>query len=49
MLIPALIPALWFKMMDRRVFEHYQGDLSKANIHPKRHTRIFKKFGFSAE
>lgn len=49
MLIPALIPALWFKMMDRRVFEHYQGDLSKANIHPKRRAHIFKKFGLSAE
>ena len=45
MLLPALIPSLWFKMMDKRVFDHYEGDLNKANIHPKRRAKIFKKFG----
>ena len=45
MLLPAMIPSLWFKMMDKRVFEHYQGDLNRANIYPKRRTAIFKKFG----
>ncbi|AXY56547.1 alkane 1-monooxygenase [Acinetobacter chinensis] len=45
MLLPALIPSLWFKMMDKRVFDHYKGDLNKANIFPKRRARIFKKFG----
>ena len=45
MLLPAMIPPLWFKMMDKRVFKHYGGDLNKANIHPKRRAKIFKKFG----
>ncbi|WP_291354451.1 alkane 1-monooxygenase [Acinetobacter sp. UBA3106] len=45
MLLPALIPSLWFKMMDKRVFDHYEGNLNKANIHPKRRAKIFKKFG----
>lgn len=45
MLLPALIPPLWFKIMDKRVFNHYKGDLSKANIHPNRRAKIFKKFG----
>lgn len=45
MLLPAMIPPLWFKMMDKRVFQHYDGDLNKANIHPKRRAKIFKKFG----
>ncbi|OTG65077.1 alkane 1-monooxygenase [Acinetobacter silvestris] len=45
MLLPALIPSLWFKIMDKRVFEHYRGNLNKANIHPKRRAQIFKKFG----
>jgi alkane 1-monooxygenase len=49
MLIPALIPKLWFKMMDQRVFDHYEGDLTKANILPKRRAQIFKKFGLSAD
>jgi hypothetical protein len=47
MLIPALVPSIWFKMMDKRVYDHYQGDLTKANIHPKRRASIFKKFAIS--
>ena len=45
MLLPALIPSLWFKIMDQRVFDHYSGDLNKANIYPKRRAKLFKKFG----
>lgn len=45
MLLPALIPSWWFKMMDKKVFDHYKGDLNKANIYPKRRAKIFKKFG----
>ena len=46
MLIPALIPQLWFRMMDQRVFEHYAGDLSKANIYPPQKQRIYQKFHY---
>lgn len=46
MLLPAIVPQWWFKLMDQRVFDHYQGDLSKANIHPKAEARIFAKFGY---
>ena len=45
MLLPALIPSVWFKMMDKRVFDHYKGDLNQANIYPKRRAALFKKFG----
>jgi len=45
MLIPALIPPLWYKIMDQRVYQHYQGDLSKANILPSKRAKLFKKFG----
>ena len=45
MLIPVLFPKLWFKIMDKRVFDHYKGDLNKANISPKRRAKIFEKFG----
>jgi alkane 1-monooxygenase len=31
--------------MDKRVFDHYKGDLNKANISSKRRAKIFKKFG----
>ncbi|WP_180058470.1 alkane 1-monooxygenase [Acinetobacter sp. YH12227] len=47
MLIPALVPSLWFKMMDKRVYDHYEGDLDKANIFPKRSAAILKKFASS--
>lgn len=30
----AYIPWLWRKVMDKRVLEHYDGDLSKANVQP---------------
>ncbi|MEC7121194.1 MAG: alkane 1-monooxygenase [Pseudomonadota bacterium] len=45
MLIPAYIPSLWFRLMDKRVFDHYKGDLHKANIYPKRRAKLFAKFG----
>ncbi len=45
MLLPAMIPSWWSKIMDKRVFEHYNGDLNKANIYPKRRASLFKKFG----
>ena len=47
MLLPALILAWWSKIMDQRVFDHYKGDLSKANIHPKKRKKIFEKFGLA--
>lgn len=45
MLIPALIPPLWYKMMDQRVYQHYQGDLTKANILPSKRAKLLKRFG----
>lgn len=49
MLLPALIPSLWYKIMDPLVYKHYQGDLTKANIFPKARNRILKKFGMYKE
>lgn len=45
MLLPALIPSLWYKIMDPLVHKHYKGDLTKANIYPKARNKILKKFG----
>ncbi len=45
LLLPAIIPSWWFKLMDQRVVDHYQGDLNKANIYPKARARLFAKFG----
>ncbi len=35
MIIPAYIPPLWFAIMNKRVVEHYKGDMSKINKHDK--------------
>ncbi len=45
MLLPAYIPSIWFKMMDKRVVEHYNGDLNKANILPAKRRALMQKFG----
>jgi alkane 1-monooxygenase len=40
----ALIPAIWRRTMDRRVVEHYQGDVTLANIHPPARERILARW-----
>lgn len=36
MLTLAYFPPLWRKVMDHRVLEHYSGDISRVNVHPRR-------------
>ena len=45
LLLPAIIPKWWFSIMDQRVVDNYQGDLNKANVHPKARARLFAKYG----
>lgn len=42
MILPALIPKWWFKLMDQRVVEHYARILSKINIDPKAKKEFIK-------
>lgn len=35
MIVPAYIPPLWFAIMNKRVVAHYNGDMSKINLHDK--------------
>jgi alkane 1-monooxygenase len=39
MMLLAYFPPLWRRVMDKRVIEHYGGDLSLANVHPRKRTR----------
>jgi alkane 1-monooxygenase len=39
------VPALWRKLMDHRVVEHYDGDITKANIHPRVRDKVLAKYG----
>lgn len=41
----AFIPPLWFKVMDKRVIEWAEGDLSKINIHEPARKRLKARWG----
>jgi alkane 1-monooxygenase len=43
------VPALWRKLMDHRVLEHYDGDITKANIHPRVRDKVLAKYGVDDE
>ncbi|MGO1165484.1 MAG: fatty acid desaturase [Janibacter sp.] len=40
MIVLALIPPLWRRVMDPRVAAHFDGDLTRANIDPRKRERI---------
>jgi alkane 1-monooxygenase len=40
MILLALVPPLWRRVMDRRVLAHYAGDIGLANLTPRRRTRL---------
>lgn len=44
MLLPALIPKWWFKLMDERVIRHYDGDMSKMNVYQKAKQSLLQKY-----
>jgi alkane 1-monooxygenase len=35
MIVVAAFPPLWRRVMDHRVLEHYEGELERANLHPR--------------
>lgn len=43
MILVAWIPPLWFKVMNPRVKAHYNGDMSKVNIHPRVRDKVLAK------
>jgi alkane 1-monooxygenase len=45
MIIAAVIPPLWKAIMDRRVIEHYNDDVLRANIHPRARARVLARYG----
>ncbi|QBS41026.1 alkane 1-monooxygenase [Nocardia sp. CS682] len=45
MILFAVVPPLWRAVMDHRVLEHYEGDVTKANIHPRKRRRILETYG----
>lgn len=41
-------PPLWRKLMDHRVLEHYDGDITRANLQPRLREKILARFGAAA-
>ncbi len=48
MILLALFPPLWFKVMDPRVLDHFDGDITRANIQPSRREHVLAKYPSSA-
>ncbi|WP_375498912.1 alkane 1-monooxygenase [uncultured Jatrophihabitans sp.] len=45
MILLAYLPPLWRRVMDKRVFAHYDGDLTQANIAPHARERLLARYG----
>ena len=45
MIVLAIVPAVWRRVMDPRVLAHFGGDVTLANISPRKRDRILAKYG----
>ena len=43
------LPPLWRKVMDHRVLDHYDGDITKVNIQPRLREKLYAKYGAAQE
>ncbi|NNH69696.1 alkane 1-monooxygenase [Nocardia uniformis] len=48
MIVLAYLPPLWRHIMDPRLLAHYGGDISQANIQPRKRERILTRYGLAA-
>ena len=44
MIVLAIFPPVWRRVMDPRVLAHFDGDLSRANLSPRKRGRILAKY-----
>jgi alkane 1-monooxygenase len=49
MIVLAACPPLWRRVMDRRLLAHYGGEVTRANIVPRRRQRILARYGGTAQ
>jgi alkane 1-monooxygenase len=45
MIVLAWFPPLWRRVMDPRLLDHFEGDVSRANIQPRQRERILTRYG----
>jgi alkane 1-monooxygenase len=48
LIILALVPPLWFRVMDKRVLAHFGGDITRANIQPSKRARVMARYAGSS-
>jgi alkane 1-monooxygenase len=44
MIVLAIVPAIWRRVMDPRVVAHFGGDVTLANISPRKRDRLIAKY-----
>ena len=49
MIVLAAVPPLWRRVMDPRVIAHYGGDVTRANIHPRKRDKVLRRYGSGRE
>jgi alkane 1-monooxygenase len=45
MIVLAWFPPLWRRVMDRRLLDHYEGDVTRANVDPRRAAKVLARYG----
>ncbi|MFP5363101.1 MAG: alkane 1-monooxygenase [Thermoleophilia bacterium] len=45
MIVLAAVPPLWRRVMDPRLLEHYGGDVTRANLSPRRRAKLLARHG----
>ncbi|HET7534317.1 MAG TPA: alkane 1-monooxygenase [Nocardioidaceae bacterium] len=48
MIVLTWVPAIWRRVMDERVLEHFDGDISRANLHPRKRDKIIARYAARA-
>jgi alkane 1-monooxygenase len=48
MIVLAWFPPLWRRVMDPRLLDHYEGDVTLCNIHPRKLGRVLERYGRAA-
>ncbi len=44
MIVLAMFPPLWRRVMDPRVLAHFDGDVTRANIHPRKRAAVLARY-----
>ncbi len=48
MIVLAWFPPLWRRVMDPRLLDHFEGDVSRANIQPRKRDQVLARYGAAA-